>query len=37
VQSSWDGSVFTWLGVDLDIDVALKAAETLFASFASIK
>jgi hypothetical protein len=29
--STWDVPVFTWLGVELDIDVALKAAETLFA------
>jgi hypothetical protein len=28
--SSWDGSVFNWLGVELDIDVALKTAEELF-------
>lgn len=28
--SSWDGTVFTWLGVDLDIDIALKASEGLF-------
>lgn len=28
--STWDGTVFTWLGVKLDIDVALRAAEALF-------
>jgi len=28
--SCWDGKVFNWLGHDLDIDVALKAAEQLF-------
>jgi len=28
--STWDGTVFNWLGVDLDIDVALGAAESLF-------
>lgn len=31
-SSSWDGTVFNWLGVELDIDIALKAAETLFAA-----
>jgi hypothetical protein len=31
-SGSWDGTVFTWLGVELDIDVALKAAEVLFAA-----
>ena len=30
--STWDGAVFNWLGVELDIDVALKAAEALFAA-----
>ena len=28
--STWDGTVFNWLGVELDIDAALEAAETLF-------
>lgn len=28
--STWDGTVFIWLGVKLDIDVALRAAEALF-------
>jgi hypothetical protein len=28
--SAWDGTVFSWLGVELDIDAALVAAETLF-------
>ena len=31
-SSSWDGTVFTWLGVKRDINVALKAAEVLFAA-----
>jgi hypothetical protein len=26
----WDGTVFTWLGTDLNIDAALDAAEKLF-------
>lgn len=28
--STWDGTVFNWLRVELDIDAALEAAETLF-------
>jgi hypothetical protein len=28
--STWEGGVFTWLGVELDVDAALAAAETLF-------
>jgi hypothetical protein len=32
--SAWDGTVFSWLDVELDIDAALKAAETLFAVLA---
>jgi hypothetical protein len=28
--SRWEGAVFSWLGVDLDADAALAAAETLF-------
>jgi hypothetical protein len=32
--SMWNGSVFNWQGVDLDIDLALKAAETLFSALA---
>jgi len=31
-RNSFDGSVFYWLGAELDIDVALKAAEALFAA-----
>jgi hypothetical protein len=27
---SWDGTVFTWLGHQLDVDVALAVAEKLF-------
>jgi hypothetical protein len=29
---SFDGTVFTWLGRQLDIDVALAAAEKLFSA-----
>ncbi len=28
--STWEDGVFTWLGVELDVDAALAAAETLF-------
>jgi hypothetical protein len=28
--SSWVGTVFIWLGVELDIDIAQRAAESLF-------
>lgn len=31
-MSSWNGTVFNWLGADLDIDVALAAAESLCAA-----
>lgn len=29
--STWNGQVFTWLGAELDIDVALQVSERLFA------
>jgi hypothetical protein len=29
--STWDGTVFNWLDVELNIDIALEAAQTLFA------
>lgn len=32
--STWNGTVFRWLDVDLDIDIALGAAEALFSAVA---
>lgn len=30
--SAWNGTVFTWLDIDLDIDIALGSAEALFSA-----
>jgi hypothetical protein len=32
--ATWDGTEFNWLGVRLDIDVALSSAESLFGALA---
>ena len=32
--STWNGTVFRWLGAELDIDIALTAAESLFMALA---